>query len=281
MLTNLFLISFCLPLIVKAKSDNRLLDITDVDSYVDICQESEHRKERPTPEYGLTSCTAWKENSCCTAATATMILSNNMHGFNYHVCGNLSKACHDFFNDEHCFVKCSPNLGPWLVKLSSSRFKERAFRVPLCESDCKSWYDACKDDLTCAMNWRSGGFDWGSGENACRKGFHCLKISEIYRSAVSFCERVWDHAYTVVPDTPVGNWTSKEPHCMHIPREGAPNASELVAHNHRIARVEAAHILKRVFGGGYGGGGGGGVGGSTLAMFSMNLITALLYIVLV
>ncbi|VDD78711.1 unnamed protein product [Mesocestoides corti] len=164
MLANAILFAICLPLVtITGKSANRLLDITDVDSYVDMCQESEHQKQRPSPEYGLTSCTAWKNNSCCTAATATSITSEKLHGFNFEVCGKMSSACLAFFHDDHCLVKCSPNLGPWLVQLSSSRFNERAFKVPLCESDCNSWYDACKNDKTCATNWNSGGFDWESG----------------------------------------------------------------------------------------------------------------------
>ena len=41
---------------------------------------------------------------------------------------------------------------------------EKAYEIPLCKSDCDSWWNACRNDYTCLDNWGKG-FDWSSGKN--------------------------------------------------------------------------------------------------------------------
>ncbi|VDM26057.1 unnamed protein product [Hydatigera taeniaeformis] len=240
----------CFSVIAVSDAWNRLLYVDTVEKYLDMCPESGHLKEHPSPEPDLDECTEWKDRTCCPRETATLIASATLHGFSFNFCENMSKPCRDFFHYDYCMIKCSPDLGPWIVKLTSSRFKERAFRIPLCESDCNAWYEACKEDKACAINWRSGGFDWSEGTNKCRDGFTCVEISKLYGSAKTFCEHVWDHSYRVVPVESVAVWNSSDKHCMHIPRGGGdPNAPGIVRHNHEVARLFATSIIKRVYGG--------------------------------
>lgn len=69
--------------------------------------------------------------------------------------------------------------------------KERYFGVPLCQSDCNSWFEACEEDYTCADNWMKN-FTWTDGDvgNQCMKGSTCRKFKEMYSSANDFCEKV-------------------------------------------------------------------------------------------
>ena len=34
--------------------------------------------------------------------------------------------------------------------------------MPLCLSECDSWWEDCKDDYTCKENWLDG-WDWSKG----------------------------------------------------------------------------------------------------------------------
>lgn len=47
--------------------------------------------------------------------------------------------------------------------------------LPLCSDFCDNWYDACKDDLTCAENWIT---DWNytadGNINICATGSQCM-----------------------------------------------------------------------------------------------------------
>lgn len=50
------------------------------------------------------------------------------------------------------YYRCSPNIAHFEVPYPS------AFNnLPLCSDYCDSWYEACKEEMTCAVNWI---FDW-------------------------------------------------------------------------------------------------------------------------
>jgi hypothetical protein len=40
---------------------------------------------------------------------------------------------------------------------------ERFYNIPLCRSDCHSWFDDCKEDYTCVKNWNKE-FKWINGK---------------------------------------------------------------------------------------------------------------------
>ena len=86
------------------------------------------------------------------------------------------------------------------IKDMESKFPEtrqhshRILNVPLCASDCDSWYDACKDELTCTSNWYTG-FTWEQGfdgrwHNLCKetKEDACKPISHWYSNSKDFCQ---------------------------------------------------------------------------------------------
>ena len=109
------------PLLAFAKSNNRLIDIDTVDKYLNLCPESEGLKEHPSPEPELTMCGEWKSNSCCSASTAEQIADSSLNGFDFDFCGKMDRSCRDFFHYDYCMVSCSPDLGPWIVKVGFSR----------------------------------------------------------------------------------------------------------------------------------------------------------------
>ncbi|KAM7541012.1 hypothetical protein Aperf_G00000022268 [Anoplocephala perfoliata] len=240
----------CLLQLSVLKADNRLLKINTAEKYLNICLESDELNEHPTPEPSLEGCSQWKESSCCTDKTANQIINESLNGFTFKFCNNSDATdCKKFFLREHCMFKCSPHLGPWIVKTTSSTFKETVFGVPLCESDCNEWYNACKDFKACATNWRSGGFDWSAGTNACREGYECIAISKIYGSAKTFCESVWDNSYSVTSSDSVQEWIVTDYHCMHIPRgENDLEDKKIIEHNKEVAKRQAEAIIKRVYG---------------------------------
>jgi len=66
---------------------------------------------------------------------------------------------------------------------------ERFFQVPLCQSDCTAWFDACVDDYTCIDNWIKN-WAWTKQGNRCPKDLECRTFKEIFRTAENFCEKV-------------------------------------------------------------------------------------------
>ena len=76
-------------------------------------------------------------------------------------------------------------------------YREHSHRiknVPLCADDCDSWYDACKDELTCTNDWYSG-FTWekgydGTWHNLCKNTTEkaCKPISFYYSNSKDFCQ---------------------------------------------------------------------------------------------
>ncbi|XP_041358180.1 folate receptor gamma-like isoform X2 [Gigantopelta aegis] len=145
-------------------------------------------------------CAPWKNRSCCTRATSESIhLSDTWLNFNWNHCGWLSARCREQFIRDLCFYECSPNLGPWLVKVNMKIRSETQRNVPLCQSGCTNWWNDCKNDLTCKADWSSG-FNWTTGSNTCPTGSECKPFHEIYPDANAFCEQVWGQAWKVVPD---------------------------------------------------------------------------------
>jgi hypothetical protein len=71
-----------------------------------------------------------------------------LDGKNLNHCGkNLSDKCMQYFKQDLCFYECEPSVGLWVQKVDRKFANERIFKVPLCASECDSWFDACKDDV--------------------------------------------------------------------------------------------------------------------------------------
>lgn len=189
------------------------------DEMLNWCLDTKLHKSRPGPEDELhKQCSPWKERACCTAKTSREIHTSSVHGFNYDHCPghSLSDECKWFFQRDHCFYECSPNLGPWTTKVSMKMRNERFFELPLCATHCTMWYEACQHDFTCTDNWTRN-FRWKNGTNHCPAGAACFTFQQVYQSAPNFCEKVWDHSWKYAEDT--------EP-CMQLwfqPGQGNPN----------------------------------------------------------
>ncbi|PAA46539.1 hypothetical protein BOX15_Mlig029830g2, partial [Macrostomum lignano] len=135
---------------------NRLATINDANQLANLCMMGRLHKAEPGPEPGLTTgpCIGYSDSSCCTAEVGSRLGSNDefaQAAFRLDHCGRrLSAECEKWFERSRCLYECSPNLGPWLVKVSGYSWRtERAYGVPLCHSQCQAWYAACAADLSC------------------------------------------------------------------------------------------------------------------------------------
>lgn len=187
-----------LSLIVYEESSAQLSK--NRDELLNWCLDATYHKKEPGPEAKLfDQCTPWKDRSCCTENTTRDIHEKSLYNFNFNHCREetghgMSEACLRHFRQDHCFYECEPNIGPWVQKDSKKMRKERFLNVPLCSSDCDSWWEACKDDLTCTDNWPVN-MKFNSSGNHCPKGAKCQTFEKIYKTAKDFCEKVWNYSW--------------------------------------------------------------------------------------
>ena len=73
--------------------------------------------------------------------------------------------------------------------------------VPVCASYCDSWFEACKDDLTCVEDWLAD-FDFAAnGNNSCPTNSTCTTFKERYGNAQGLCNKMWGSAFRYSTDT--------------------------------------------------------------------------------
>ena len=60
-------------------------------------------------------------------------------------------------------------------------------RVPICSKYCDDWFEACKDDMTCAQDWLNG-FNFTSNVYSCPTSSTCRPFSEVTLVKL-FCAR--------------------------------------------------------------------------------------------
>jgi folate receptor len=182
---------------------SRLDTLKTVSDYMNICLDGRNQKSAPGPEPKLLSqiCMPWTARSCCTSETAEGMRTNpKWLNFNWDHCSRpLSDRCREHFIMDLCFYECSPNVGPWLVSDERKIRNERFLQVPLCQSVCENWWDACRDDLTCVDNWATK-FNWTAGMNVCPQGNTCRPFHKVYTGASHFCETLMGHSFKVVPN---------------------------------------------------------------------------------
>ncbi|KAK3561237.1 hypothetical protein QTP86_030589 [Hemibagrus guttatus] len=164
---------------------------------LNMCMDGKHHKTEPGPEGELyQQCSPWRENACCTANTSAEAHEDNsyLYKFNWNHCGIMSKKCKEHFIQDTCFYECSPHLGPWIQPVDTTWRKERILDVPLCLEDCETWYNDCKNDITCKENWHKG-WNWTSDTNRCPVGAQCRKWTDVFPTAQSMCEKIWSNSY--------------------------------------------------------------------------------------
>ena len=174
------------------------------------CLTGTFHKLNPGPETSdYKACHAYKDKTCCTAAFTNQLAVTpiaKIGNFSWLTCRqrSLSKQCEDFMREVECFYQCSPNVGYW-----KGQFRGSFVGVPICSSFCDSWFDACKDDLTCAKNWITD-FDYDqNGNNLCKSSATCSKFSDIYKNGSGLCNAMWGTSFKYTVST-------KPNDCMHL-----------------------------------------------------------------
>lgn len=88
---------------------------------LNTCLDGKYHKVVPGIESELFSqCTPWKFRSCCTNSTSKILHEPMHYNFNLDHCSTvkpLSEECRRHFIQDLCFYECSPNVGPWLIKV--------------------------------------------------------------------------------------------------------------------------------------------------------------------
>ncbi|CAB3385638.1 Hypothetical predicted protein [Cloeon dipterum] len=199
-----------------------------------------HKPEPGVEEFLKNQCEPWRNRSCCSHLVQDKLHELQLYNFDFEHCSQkLSPRCKKHFVQDLCFYECSPNVGPWIVSVKMKIRKERFYQVPLCQSDCDSWFEACQDDLTCIRNWIRE-FDWKSGKNYCpATSTGCKKFKNIWEKASDFCEEVWDHSWKVVPDSE---------NCMRLWFNGnLGNPNDHVAKLKVLEMINSAHSTKAYF----------------------------------
>ena len=90
--------------------------------------------------------------------------------------------------DIECFYRCSPNAIYW----ENPQYHSSILKAPICASFCDGWFEACKDDLTCAKNWI---FDFNMTDdiNTCKQP--CRNFNDFYSSGKELCEGMWGTSF--------------------------------------------------------------------------------------
>jgi len=155
------------------------------------------------PQLEKTPCGAWRDNACCSFATANASNADvPVYGvqWDWDRCGKLSPKCASWFVAEHCFYECDVNMGRY--RLFPSCFDSETddinawqiSRMPIRAADCDQWFEDCKDDIFGTGETRTF-FDWAE-EYAENETLGCKKFSAIYKNGKEVCEVMWaDNAF--------------------------------------------------------------------------------------
>ena len=181
-MTSIFiiLVSFLIAGTVSLEKKNR-------------CTPGNNHKLYPSPEDSLKGCNVYKENSCCTSEFTEDLATSPIHkigNFSWTQCNNtLSPRCEAFMVHIECFYRCSHNTIFW----SNPNYPAAILNAPVCASFCDDWFDACKNDLTCARNWLTDFNMSEYGENTCKTP--CRNFSDYFVNGMSLCEDMWGSSF--------------------------------------------------------------------------------------
>ncbi|CAH1791985.1 unnamed protein product, partial [Owenia fusiformis] len=171
--------------------------------YLNMCMDN--TKASPSPEPGLegSMCPTFANRSCCKPGPLLELLRN--YTLSYAHCPqkkSLGATCYEKFIEEGCFFTCSPDLGPWINREHPNFGEKNSLRrLPICQSTCERWYNACQKEYTCSNDWFLGlNISTQDGQMKCLDESKCDKYDKHFDSANSFCEQIWDDAYKVVSD---------------------------------------------------------------------------------
>ncbi|XP_069837278.1 riboflavin-binding protein-like [Dendropsophus ebraccatus] len=157
------------------------------------CLQGTHHKVAPGPELNMQECTLYSEASCC-HANFTEKLSQSpvlqVDNFYWNRCGNLSRTCEDYTKKIECFYQCSPLAAHW----GHPNFTAALQGVPLCQSFCDGWFNACRSDLVCVHNFIT---DWiiDKSGNHCKND--CIPYDQMYVNGKDLCQSAWGSSFVV------------------------------------------------------------------------------------
>lgn len=176
------------------------------------CLSGEKHKEAPSPEESMSACKAYKSDSCCTSDFTKQLATpiRKIGNFSWTPCNKaLSAKCEAFMVSVECFYRCSPNAIFW----KNPQYESSILKAPVCASFCDGWFEACKDDLTCAKNWVTG-FNMTTGINTCKQP--CMNFSNYYTSGKDLCESMWGTSFVY-----------KKTDCLQLDlTDGKPNPND-------------------------------------------------------
>ncbi|XP_061080913.1 riboflavin-binding protein-like isoform X2 [Conger conger] len=151
------------------------------------CPQDGWHKPEPGPQPDLKDCMLYEQNSCCSQEHIEDILNSPttvMANESWDACGSLSLSCQDFLKRVACFQRCSPDRMLWAHADHPGDIQA----TPLCHSFCTDWFEACKNDLTCARNWTT---DW-AGVNCTGP---CVPFHQMYKDERELCDHLWGDAF--------------------------------------------------------------------------------------
>lgn len=159
----------------------------------DKCLSGGKHKDSPSAEESMVACQAYKNDSCCTSDFTKQLATSpveKIDNFSWTQCNkNLSRRCESFMISVECFYRCSANAIYW----KNPDYQSALLKAPICASFCDGWFEACKDDLTCAKNWISGFNMTTDGSNTCKQP--CKSFSDYYVSGKDLCESMWGRSF--------------------------------------------------------------------------------------
>ena len=89
-------------------------------------------------------------------------------------------------NDEH-FYWCEPMLGHFQTNSGE------LMGIPVCADYCDAWFEACRNDLTCAENLvECINVDFTA---SCPQDSTCHTYREVYGDGRALCNKIWGNEY--------------------------------------------------------------------------------------
>lgn len=165
----------------------------------DKCLSGGKHKDSPSAEESMVACQAYKSDSCCTSDFTKQLATSpvkKIYNFSWTPCNKtLSRKCESFMVSVECFYRCSRNAIFW----RNPNYQSAVLKAPICASFCDGWFEACKEDLTCARDWISGFNMSRDGSNTCKDP--CRNFSDYYVSGKDLCESMWGTLSFVYKET--------------------------------------------------------------------------------
>ncbi|XP_069812419.1 riboflavin-binding protein-like [Dendropsophus ebraccatus] len=177
----------------------------------DTCAVKKRQKLTAGPEPGLTRCQQYSSHSCCAQEhldTASSI------PFPWTGCRSLSPRCEEYVSRVQCMYLCSPHISKWGLPGSVAGIHE----LPLCDTFCGEWFDACKQDLICS--------ETTDLKTNCSKG--CITYKQKFGSGENMCDTIWKHSFVAM---------TEQCFCITPPQEGA-DATQLDSAHAELDRTQ-------------------------------------------